>query len=106
VTEPLRASDPAAATAILQRHETHPDLPDQFRPFLQALQAIAAGSRDRALAEAPEFNYRMAAEVLLVIEKLGNAGRRPGISALCLRVRTALPTLQSRTRYWGCSDLR
>ena len=34
------------------------------------LQAIVAGSRDRTLADAPELNYSMAAEILFLIETL------------------------------------
>jgi hypothetical protein len=33
--------------------------PAWLRPFIQALQAIVAGSRDRTLAEAPELRYSM-----------------------------------------------
>jgi hypothetical protein len=39
-------------------------------PFLTALQAITAGSRDRSLAEDPGLTYDQAAEVLLLIEAL------------------------------------
>jgi tetratricopeptide (TPR) repeat protein len=43
--------------------------------FIRALQAIVGGSRDRALADAPEIglNYRMAAELLFLIEALQKA---------------------------------
>ena len=37
------------------------------------LQAITAGSRDRALAEDPGLSYSQAAEVLLLIEALEEA---------------------------------
>jgi tetratricopeptide (TPR) repeat protein len=43
--------------------------------FLQALQAIAAGSRDRALADAESLDLTMAAEILFLIETLERAGK-------------------------------
>ena len=33
--------------------------------------AVVAGSRDPALADQPELDYSMAAEILLLIESLG-----------------------------------
>ncbi len=39
-------------------------------PFIGALQAVFAGSRDPALADQPELDYTMAAEILLLIETL------------------------------------
>ena len=38
--------------------------------FIGALQAVVAGSRDPALADQPELDYTMAAEILLLIETL------------------------------------
>ena len=35
--------------------------------------AVFAGSRDPALADQPELDYTMAAEILLLIESLGGA---------------------------------
>ena len=49
------AADPQAASRL---------------PYLTTLQAIAAGSRDRCLAEDPGLSYDQAAEVLLLIEAL------------------------------------
>ena len=43
-------------------------------PFLNALQAITAGSRLRTLADDHALNYTEAAEVLLLIEALGEVG--------------------------------
>jgi hypothetical protein len=48
---------------------------DPAHPFIQALQAIVAGSRDRTLADAPDLNYTMAAEILFLIETLEKRGR-------------------------------
>jgi tetratricopeptide (TPR) repeat protein len=64
VTERLLAGDSAGAAAFLQQYAAH--------PFKHALQAIVASSRDRALADAPELDYSMAAEILFLIETLEN----------------------------------
>jgi len=47
----------------------NPDAAEQL-PFIGALQAVVAGSRDPALADQPELDYTMAAEILLLIETL------------------------------------
>jgi len=75
VTQPLLAGDPAAAASLLQQVAADPALPDWLRPFIQPLQAICSGSRDRALAATPGLHYTMAAECLLLIETLEAAGR-------------------------------
>jgi hypothetical protein len=51
---------------------------DPLWPEIQkaiSLQAIVAGSRDRTLADAPDLPYRMAAEILFLIETLEQRGR-------------------------------
>ena len=70
LTQCLLGGDPAAAVSRLQEVAARPQLPGWIRPFLQSLQAIVAGSRDRALAETPGLNYRMAAEILFLLETL------------------------------------
>jgi tetratricopeptide (TPR) repeat protein len=70
VTHALLAGDPAAATSLVQEIAANPDLPAWFPPFIQALQAIVAGSRDRTLADDPDLYYRMAAEILVLIDTL------------------------------------
>ena len=63
----LRTSGPAAARALL------PDLtqvPAQFAPALRALQAIAAGSRDPALADGPTLFTTNAVELALLLASL------------------------------------
>lgn len=70
VTKHLVAGDNAAAAAFLQQVAARPDLPSHARTFISALQAIVAGSRDRALAGAPDLDYGMAAEILFLIETL------------------------------------
>ena len=73
VTQALLAGDVAAATDILQQLAATPNLPDSAHTFIRALKAIVDGSRNRTLADDPDFNYGMAAEILLLIEKLENA---------------------------------
>jgi tetratricopeptide (TPR) repeat protein len=70
VTRPLLAGDPAAGASLLQQLAADAKLPDLARPFIEALQAIVAGSRDRALADNPDLHYTMAAEILFLIETL------------------------------------
>ena len=64
------ASNAAAAASLLQDLSGHPDFPASIRPLIDALEAILAGSRDRALADNPGLDYSMAAEILLLLEKL------------------------------------
>ena len=70
VTQRLLAGDPAAATSLLAERAADPNLPSHLRTFVQALQAIVAGSRDRMLADAPDLVYVMAAEILFLLEAL------------------------------------
>jgi tetratricopeptide (TPR) repeat protein len=69
VTQSLLAGDPATAASLLQQQAPNFEAAG-FGSFIQALQAIVAGSRDRALAEAPELDHTMAAEILFLIETL------------------------------------
>ena len=69
VRQALASGDLAEATSLLQQLAGDPDFANQL-PFLTALQAITAGSRDRTLAEDPALDYDDAAEVLLLIEAL------------------------------------
>jgi len=69
VTQSLVGGDPAAAASLLQQEAPRYEATG-FLAFIQALQAIVGGSRDRALAEDPELDYTMAAEILLLIEAL------------------------------------
>ena len=45
-------------------------LPPRFVAVIEALQAIVAGSRDRTLADAPDLDPTMSAEILFLIETL------------------------------------
>jgi tetratricopeptide (TPR) repeat protein len=74
MTEKLRAGGPAGAGAFLREVAAHPDA-GQLDPFIRTLQAIVGGSRDRGLADGPELNYMMAAEILFLIETMGE-GRK------------------------------
>ena len=69
VTQSLLASDPAQAASLLQQQLQHFEAAG-FAGFIRALQAIVAGSRDRTLADAPDFHPTMAAEILFLIETL------------------------------------
>jgi tetratricopeptide (TPR) repeat protein len=70
VRQSLVNGDAAEATSLLlQQLAAEPDFANQL-PFLTALQAITAGSRDRSLAEDPGLDYKEAAEALLLIEAL------------------------------------
>ena len=69
VTQSLLAGDPDAAASLLEGLAANPKA-GRLLPFIQALQAIVAGSRDRTLADAPDLDYTMAAEILFLIETL------------------------------------
>ena len=69
MTQSLRSGDPAKAASLLQQLAADPNAA-WLLPFIRALQAIVAGSRDRALAAAPELDFLMAAEILFLIETL------------------------------------
>ena len=74
VTQSLLAGDTATAGSSLQQLAAHPNAAGSIGTFIHALQAIVAGSRDRALADAPELDYTMVAEILLLIERMEKAG--------------------------------
>jgi tetratricopeptide (TPR) repeat protein len=75
VLQALASGDPAEVASSLQQLTADPQAASLL-PFLTALQAITAGSRDRSLAEDPGLYYKEAAEVLLLIEALeAEAGR-------------------------------
>ncbi len=73
VTQRLLAADSAAAVSFLAELAARPDLPGGARAFVEVLQTIVAGSRDRKLADDPDFHYTMAAEILFLIETLEKA---------------------------------
>jgi len=69
VRQALASGDPAEVASPLQQLAADPRAASML-PFLTALQAITAGSRDRSLAEDPDLSYDQAAEVVLLIEAL------------------------------------
>jgi hypothetical protein len=69
VTQALQSDDPAKAANFLQQLAADPEAAGLL-PFIGALQAVVACSRDPALADQPELDYTMAAEILLLIESL------------------------------------
>jgi tetratricopeptide (TPR) repeat protein len=71
IFQQVQAGQIPEAHDLLRQLETAPNLPTWLPPLLPVLQAIVAGSRDPSLAEAPEFCYDTAAEVLWLIERLG-----------------------------------
>jgi tetratricopeptide (TPR) repeat protein len=76
MTHNLAAGGPASASSFLQQVAADPDNA-WLRPFIQALQAILDGSRDRSLANAPDLHYGMSAEILLLIENLDSPRPAP-----------------------------
>ena len=70
----LLAGDQSGATEFVEQLSAEPNPQAWLPPFATALQAIVAGSRDPALADAPEFSFDTAAEILLLIETLNNSG--------------------------------
>ncbi|NEV62198.1 hypothetical protein [Thiorhodococcus minor] len=70
ISELLLADDSATAEALLSEGLAHQDLPDVARSFLQSLLTICQGSRDPALADTEGLDYKMSAEILLLIERL------------------------------------
>lgn len=73
VTKYLLAGDSAAATSILMQFVAFPGA-IRFLAFSHALQSIVAGSRDLTLADDPDLDYGMAAEILFLIETLEKQG--------------------------------
>jgi tetratricopeptide (TPR) repeat protein len=67
----------AAAASLLPEIDAYPELSGSTRAFVQALKAIVAGSRDRTLANHPELLYRMAGEILFLLETLEKLQRPP-----------------------------
>jgi tetratricopeptide (TPR) repeat protein len=75
VTKFLLASDSAGAASQLEQIAANRDLPNHAQTFIHALQAIMGGSRDRSLADDPDLDYGMAAEILFLIETLEKRSR-------------------------------
>ena len=69
VSQALLGNNRAVAEVLLQQHAGDPD-DARLNPFIHALQSIVSGSRDRTLADVPDLDFTMAAEILLLIEML------------------------------------
>jgi len=72
-TQAVLAGDMTGAMAYLQEQAAAWEAAD-CSTFIPALQAIVAGSRDRALAAAADLPYEMTAEILFLIETLEGRG--------------------------------
>jgi tetratricopeptide (TPR) repeat protein len=70
VTQLLLGGNGGEAASLLEQLAADPEVPGPLLPFIHALQAVVAGSRERTLAEAPELDYGMATEILFLIETL------------------------------------
>jgi len=73
VTQSLLVGNTAEPTALLEQLATDGGAA-WLLPFIQALQAFVAGSRDPALAQDSELSPTMAAEILFLIETLEGSG--------------------------------
>jgi tetratricopeptide (TPR) repeat protein len=69
VIKSLRERGTDAALSLLQQLTTTPEF-THLAPFIRALEAIIAGNRDHTIADDPNLDYRLAAELLLLIETL------------------------------------
>jgi tetratricopeptide (TPR) repeat protein len=82
VSQALLAGSVSTVSSFLNRLGTEPNADPEAAPFIRALLAVVAGTRDRALADAPDLDYTMAAEILFLIETLdkppSSSEARPG----------------------------
>ncbi len=69
ISQALHANKPDEASTLLRQLAAEPQA-TRLQPFIQALQALLAGSRDPALADAQGLDFSMAAEILWLIETL------------------------------------
>lgn len=70
VAEHLAAGQADAVTEALREVRNSADLPTDYLPLLDALDAITVGQRGPALADNPALSYDQAAEILLLLERL------------------------------------
>ncbi|MBH0182583.1 MAG: tetratricopeptide repeat protein [Nitrospira sp.] len=68
--ERLRAGGAELANSFLQQFAASRELPANMLAYLNALRSVVAGSRDPALADAPQLDYMASAEILFLIENL------------------------------------
>jgi hypothetical protein len=77
VIESLRAGGVSATNSLLDKLAAELNGISETATFIRALQAIVDGSRNRALADAPDLHYTTAAEILLLIETLDKPKQSP-----------------------------
>jgi tetratricopeptide (TPR) repeat protein len=77
VWKALLHGDSPAAVSRLDGLAARPEIASHL-PYIERLKAIVAGSRYRSLAEAPELDYSMSAEILILIETLEAHEKAPG----------------------------
>jgi tetratricopeptide (TPR) repeat protein len=70
VTQALLSGDPATATSLLEEFAAQEKMPARMYRFLETLQSIVAGNRDRTVADVVDLSYTMAAEILFMLETL------------------------------------
>ena len=75
----LANGKPDEALDLLGEVRKQPNLPDHGPPLLDALEAIAKGSRDPKLADTPGLNYDEVAEILLLLERLPPPPAKKGL---------------------------
>jgi tetratricopeptide (TPR) repeat protein len=69
VTKAIQAGDTSSASESLKQVAAEPSVQASLRAFVGVLQLIIEGNRDPQLADTPDLNYRMTAEVQLLIER-------------------------------------
>ena len=71
VYQAIETGQEAEMSAALQQRADAPDAPGWLKALALALQAILRGSRDPSLADDPALDYDDAAEVQLLLERVG-----------------------------------
>jgi hypothetical protein len=71
IANAMRQGDTTAVAQELAHLAAIPDPPPRLQTVLPKLHAIFHGDRDSALASDPALNYDDAAELLLLLERLG-----------------------------------
>ena len=72
VLQAIQQKDTIQVERVLAQYSRVADAPSSFKATIPKFQAILRGSRDPALATAPNLYYHDAAELLLLLEALGS----------------------------------
>jgi tetratricopeptide (TPR) repeat protein len=75
VEQAIKARQTEEIEKTLTELANHPQMPSSRKLLISKLQTLLSGSRDPALAKDPGLNYRDAAELMLLIEKMGGEDR-------------------------------